>query len=488
MQTHTYQNQSQSRKPSQSIVADPDCPRCHGAGDLRKVYTAEELRAMPPYMIPSTHFVLCRCTKVRRERAAMERVWRGLSSTVASPTSVLIEQTRHSLWIRASIDAVRMHLARVLLDDPSIAETTRVYSDADLLNAENAWKRKKDARKATDAEDQRGEDGKLQAVDLYSPPGLLVLILGLACKEDESLPGLVSTACRQRLFRGKVTWVVDDPDLPLCDEHLAWSRPLSSTMARWTKVVLGSESDKGVVVTDWSGEKLDAEDGKRAAELAEQETKRAARRAAKRVFIDEGVREDCAEIGITDLTPQGTKNGGGSFACRLPGCKGTCSAWPGDDDGRTIIRCDNPKCDLAKTKPHSWLAAKLDKLKGEAGDEDDELIVTSEASPVELGEKLTEAVVWLRGQLVKGPLAVATVEANLKDTKISPATYRRARQELRVVSKNRTLSLPSVPTAPAAIPTGTSSTSLLSGSLYTRPAASEEIAEFIAALPGPTGT
>ena len=62
--------------------------------------------------------------------------------------------------------------------------------------------------------------------DFSSRPDLLVIYLGILSYKNKAMDGIVLEALRARVHQEKATWIVNPPDYPFKEGHLAWSPEL----------------------------------------------------------------------------------------------------------------------------------------------------------------------------------------------------------------------------------------------------------------------
>lgn len=215
---------------------EPDCPRCRGRGSVQRTYTPEEIKALPPWEIPSTHWDACVCTKARREREALERVWRGYANFQPVARTPLSRYAQKDVLVKSSSSTLRSHLFRVLRDHPNLLRSTRVVSDLDLISAWLATAGLDVLDPEVAGQHRDSEDAFLRLVDLVAPPALLVLRLGVKAARNVAVPEVILEALQCRAHRGRPTWVVEDPYLPFTTGAIFWSPQLVAHMAPWVRV------------------------------------------------------------------------------------------------------------------------------------------------------------------------------------------------------------------------------------------------------------
>lgn len=408
-------NQPPHRLPGDG---DPACLKCHGRGTVRRVYTPEQLRALPPWEIPSTHGNACECTRARREREALDRVWKGLGTVEpvrTSPLSEVAKDRRASLWIRATSSTLLLaHLAKVLRDDPETRRSTGIVSDADLVDAETAdWGQAREDHPREDGERvERSTDGR-KAVDLYLPPGLLVLVLGQSSKKHSYLAMLSEEAVRRRSSRGRPTWVVDEVERPLAPGHRTYSEDLHQLLAHLPRVLL--EGDTVRKVQEWP----QVPRGTRTPETA---TVKAGDPEVNGDELDQAL--------VAAGRPAGLPRhpaGGGAVDCDDCGGELARSIFLGRK-GDLLEKCHAEGCpSKGKVSPLAKRAAPAAKA-APAKDTQEEVETASQVG-THLGPQVLKAAAWLRAQLASAR-PWAQIEADGRDEGYSRATLYRARKLL----------------------------------------------------------
>ena len=388
---------------------EPGCPRCLGRGSVQQTYTPEELRKLPPWEIPSTHWVPCLCTRARREREAIERVWRGLGQVepVTGPSALGPHQHR-SLWLRvSSLPLLLAHLARVVRDEPELRRITRVVSDVDLVDAETAdWGDSDDQPREDDERVERSTDGR-KAVDLYLPPGLLVLLLGQSSKKHKYLAALAEDAVRRRSSQGRPTWVVDEVERPLATGHRTYSNELGQLVAQLPRYLIDGDAVRQV--KDWP----QTTTGTRTSETAPRDPVKAGASD-----LDDKLTDKLAEAGLPAGLPCHPK-GGAAADCDVCGGAGTKSIFLGYR-GDLLEMCYAPGC-----ATHGK-AAPLGKLRVPVAKPD--ATASPEADEAAAGPQVVAAAAWMRQQLASSPRPWKTIEADGRDAGYSRSTLYRARK------------------------------------------------------------
>jgi hypothetical protein len=99
----------------------------------------------------------------------------------------------------------------------------------------------------------------ISLVDLVVPPGLLVLYLGIKTAPNKEMPTVFLEALQERAYRGKPTWVVTAPNVPLDSTHRCWSEAVQEFLSDWQTVKMRPVKIPSVVISN-GGEEADDED------------------------------------------------------------------------------------------------------------------------------------------------------------------------------------------------------------------------------------
>lgn len=390
---------------------DPNCLSCHGSGRVLK--PASELTGYERVLTEAHRRFCglglkdCDCVVAEKRRRALpvllEHAWIGLSNVDPAPSTLLRDLTKRSVWVRASRDILQAHVARLVLDNPKLAASIKVISDADLYDAE--W-----APKATKSEDgdekQKAKGPRLTPSEVYMPPPLLILILGRREQRHKTLAEVCTDACRRRTDCGKVTWIVDDPGKPLDKRHPTWSAGLEWEISSWQHLLLPVVSDPGVLARAWP----ESTEAAVRVELADK-PKAAAAARPKHTAMTAVVEDTIEKLGIKDAKLQ-EDNGGATGTCP---CSGPCSIWEGSGDRTGMIRCEGPKCPMGGVgRPLPAALRLLRKLH-------------ADPAARSRGGKVHQ---WLTEQLSRGPRPVTYIDQTAKDAGISTTSLYRARADI----------------------------------------------------------
>lgn len=122
-----------------------------------------------------------------------------------------------------------------LLDDNVFVSSTQDAFLPHLRHAlkENNWQ-SLFVRQTTDSELRDVFVGNLEDYrslsDFASRPDLLVIYLGVLSYQNKAMDGIILESLRARAHHEKSTWIVNPPDYPFKDGHLAWSPELELYM------------------------------------------------------------------------------------------------------------------------------------------------------------------------------------------------------------------------------------------------------------------
>lgn len=207
-----------------------NCPMCKGKG---RIYVSEGPSG------PITR--RCDCVLLRSILLNVEKGWYGLmrAGKPLSEDSPLSDYVSKSLFIRSDTQTFKDHMRHVAFrQGPDWS--FKVVSDADLMVA---WLANVTLSGAEiyDPDIHRPSLDSLTLVDLVVPPQLLVIRLGVKAARNVATPEVLLEALNLRDHQGLPTWVTDQPDRPLQEDHLCWSADVKEYFSTWKKTKIGSE-------------------------------------------------------------------------------------------------------------------------------------------------------------------------------------------------------------------------------------------------------
>ena len=216
----------------------PKCPRCRGRGVIpvpqkeRKPWMAGEITQQ------------CLCTLRRDQIDNLRRAWRPAMSAPKLDSTPLLQNSNRNLRIRADLQPLKRHI-RTLAMRQRPHWMFKVITDIDLMTS---WLYS--ANEVFDGDvghaRLRGENMSTRITDLVEPWELLIIRLGVKAARNNATPEVLHEALLHREQLDLPTWVVDDPQRPFQDGHLAWSAEVAALVSDWEFLELTGE---GVAVS-----------------------------------------------------------------------------------------------------------------------------------------------------------------------------------------------------------------------------------------------
>ena len=219
------------------LTLSENCPKCEGKGRL---YLSEGVSG------PVTR--RCDCVLLRGIASNVERGWSGLvrSGKTLPEKSLLSDHVSKSVFIRSDTQNFKDHMRHVAFrQGPDWS--FKVASDAELMVA---WLANITLSGAEiyDPDIHRPSLEALTLVDLVLPPQLLVIRLGVKAARNVATPEVLLEALNLREHQGLPTWVTDQPDKPLQEDHLCWSPEVKEYFSTWKKIKIGVDVKRNVRV------------------------------------------------------------------------------------------------------------------------------------------------------------------------------------------------------------------------------------------------
>lgn len=180
----------------------------------------------------------CDCALLRDILLNVEKGWSGLmmSGSPLPEKSPLMEQISKSLFIRSDTQSLKDHIRHIAFrQGPDWF--FKVVTDADLMVA---WLANVTLSGAEifDSDIHRPSLDSLTLVDLVLPPQLLIIRLGVKAARNVAMSEVLLESLNLREHQGLPTWVTDQPDKPLQEDHLCWSVEVKEFFSSWKKVKL----------------------------------------------------------------------------------------------------------------------------------------------------------------------------------------------------------------------------------------------------------
>lgn len=201
------------------------CEKCNGYGFIQK-YTGK-------YGLPEAYPCDCRIDK--SVNVQCERAWTGLSKIPPKKKSALNGKLEKDLIVIADKSSLSLHLRSSIWNLRNPMKFVKVVSDATLMSA---WLSNLTLANSEiyDPDFQRDlRVGSLE--DLAESPHLLVIRLGIKMARNSAMPEVLVETIELRQHLSKPTWVVCEPDRPLEEGHLSWSRAVEDSIDGWDRVI-----------------------------------------------------------------------------------------------------------------------------------------------------------------------------------------------------------------------------------------------------------
>ena len=207
------------------------CKKCGGYG-----YTQVD---GGHYGIPQA--VPCECQLNRALDIQAEKAFINLSKYPVKK-SVLTGKITESLVITAEHSDFLLHLRGALHKHKRPQELVKVVSDAECMSA---WlgSIKLSGMEVADPDFQANLK-VFSLSDLAEPPKLLVINTGIKMARNSAMSEVLHETLTIRQFLNKPTWVVQPPDRPIQEGHIAWSRPVEDALDGWERISLVGVRDK----------------------------------------------------------------------------------------------------------------------------------------------------------------------------------------------------------------------------------------------------
>lgn len=186
------------------------------------------------YGIPEAIRCDCMVDKALREQA--ERAWVHLGKVPVRKRTPLKGGCVKNLLISSEKDTLRLHLRASLAEFCQTDKFIKVVGDHTLMSA---WLggMSLQGRDIADPDFQR--DLKVYSLeDLAESPYLLVIRLGTKMARNSAMSEVLVETIEMREHLSRPTWVVEEPDKPLEQGHLAWSRELEDAIEGWDRIRL----------------------------------------------------------------------------------------------------------------------------------------------------------------------------------------------------------------------------------------------------------
>lgn len=211
----------------------PLCKKCFGAGYLQK----DDGYMGMPEAIP------CSCTIKKALNQQAEKAWQGLSEYPIKKTSLLRNKIKENLIVVSDRNNLMSHLRSALAHERRPERFIKVVSDATLMSA---WLSNLQLANSEIIDPDFQRDIRVQALeDLAESPFLLIIRIGIKMARNSAMPEVLVETIELRQHLGKPTWIIEEPNRPLVEGHICWSRAVDESLENWEKVnLIGTSTTK----------------------------------------------------------------------------------------------------------------------------------------------------------------------------------------------------------------------------------------------------
>lgn len=208
-----------------------ECQSCFGAG---YVQTDDG-----PMGIPQA--TPCVCTIQKSLKIQAEKAWKGLGAYPVKP-SLLEGKMETCLFITAHQTELLLALRGAMAHRNKSHEFVKIVSDADCLSA---WLGSARLAGESIADPDFQHDLNVFSLQaLVEPCSLLIVLLGVKVARNAAMSEVLHETIRIRQFLGKPLWVIQEPNRPLEEGHLAWSRAVEVALDGWARISLVNQKSQ----------------------------------------------------------------------------------------------------------------------------------------------------------------------------------------------------------------------------------------------------
>lgn len=201
------------------------CKKCNGYG-----YTQID---GGHYGMPQA--VPCECKITKALQVQADKAMPNLSK-VPVKKSALQGKIETDLLITGDVSDLMLHLRGALSHRKKPEEFVKVVSDADCMSA---WLGSIKLSGMDIADPDFQSSLKVFSLqDLAEPPKLLIINTGVKMARNSAMSEVLHETLTIRQFLNKPTWVVQPPDKPIQEGHIAWSRAVEDTLTGWERISL----------------------------------------------------------------------------------------------------------------------------------------------------------------------------------------------------------------------------------------------------------
>ena len=202
-----------------------ECKLCGGFGFIQK----DDGYMGLPTAVP------CRCRIEKALDAQADKAWAQLSKIPKGKKSLLKGKLDSNLLVTGDKSQLSLNLRRALWIWEKPEKFVKVVSDATLMSA---WLSSASLKMDIADPDFRRDIRVATLEDLAEAPDLLIIRLGVKMARNSAMPEVLVEAIELRQHLNKATWVVIDPEKPLEEGHVAWSRAVEESLEGWDEMNL----------------------------------------------------------------------------------------------------------------------------------------------------------------------------------------------------------------------------------------------------------
>ncbi len=214
-----------------------ECKKCGGRGYIQK---DNGHMGMP-------QAIQCECVVDKAIDEQAERAWTHLSVAPIRKRSMLNNKLQKNLVITATTDQLRLKLRSALVNFRNPNLFVKVIGDHTLMSS---WLGSMMLQGKDIADPDFQRDLKVYSLDdLAEAPYLMVVRLGTKVARNAAMSEVVVETIEIREHLKKPTWLIIDPDKPLEEGHIAWSRLLEDTIHPWDRINLNEKTSSRTTTT-----------------------------------------------------------------------------------------------------------------------------------------------------------------------------------------------------------------------------------------------
>jgi len=180
--------------------------------------------------------ISCICTVKKALNIQAERAWKGMSDVQLKRTSVLKSKISENCVLIGNKHELMVNLRSSLAHRKKPEEFVKVVSDATLMSA---WLSNLQYAQSEIIDPDFQRDIRVQSLeDLAESPSLLIVRLGVKMARNSAMPEVLVETIELRAHLSKPTWIIEEPNRPLSEGHLSWSRAVDESIEGWERINL----------------------------------------------------------------------------------------------------------------------------------------------------------------------------------------------------------------------------------------------------------